>query len=182
MKYQSIVFSGLPGAGKSTLVEKLSEIYRRPVHSVGQMWRAHYEKLHPEHDITLEEYSRIATSEDRFRVNQEAAEIFSGGTAIGDSRYAIYLCGKPVFLVFLTADVETRAARALGSEKYKCKSLEDIQKILEDREAIDVEVGREMYDYDYRDPKFYNLVINTGTLTVEEEVAIIGSAIGAPGN
>jgi len=175
MKYKSIVFSGLPGAGKSTLVEELSRKYTLPVHSVGALWRKKHELLYPNHEVSLEEFSRNATNEERNQINFEARDIFSKSRAVGDSRYTIYLRGAAVLLVFLTADIKVRAARAVGLEKYKGKSQSEIEQILAEREQIDLEVGRILYNYDYRDPNCYDLVVNTGTVNLADEAKLISS-------
>ena len=104
MKYQSIVFSGLPGAGKSTLVAKLKEIYKWPVLSVGDLWRARWANLYPDKKISFEEYWRTTSSEDNRQVNVDFREQATKNHLIGDSRYTVYLKDLPVFLVFLTAD------------------------------------------------------------------------------
>jgi len=101
MKYQSIVFSGLPGAGKSTLVEKLKNIYGWPVLAVGDLWRAKWAKLYPNKEIPFEEYWRTTSSEDNKQVNIDFREAVLGKNLIGDSRYTIYLRDLPVLLVFL---------------------------------------------------------------------------------
>ena len=104
MKYQSIVFSGLPGAGKSTLVAKLQEIYGWPVLSIGDLWRQKWAKLYPNKEISFEEYWRTTSSEDNRQVNVDFREQATKNHLIGDSRYTVYLKDLPVFLVFLTAD------------------------------------------------------------------------------
>ena len=95
------------------------------------------------------------------------------GDIIGDSRYAIYLRNLPVLLVFLSAGLETRASRALGLEKYKEKSVEEIKQILQQREVDEIAAGRRLYGYDYRDSSYYHISMNTGMLTQAEEIAII---------
>jgi len=56
------------------------------------------------------------------QINVEDAKKFAqNNNIIADSRYTIYLRDLPVFLVFLTADIDTRANRAFGLEKYQNK-------------------------------------------------------------
>jgi len=38
-------------------------------------------------------------------------------------------------------------------------------------------VGRELFNYDYRDSYYYDLVINSGRLSLEEEIAVIKGVI-----
>lgn len=177
MEYKSIVFSGLPGAGKTTLVQKLKQLYGWPVYSVGDLWRAQWVEKYPGKEISFEEFWRTSATKDLERVNIDFAKAVIKGDIIGDSRYAIYLRNLPVLLVFLSADLETRATRALGLEKYQDKSIEEIKQIIQQREVDEIAAGRRLYSYDYRDSFYYHISINTSMLSQEEEIAIIRSLL-----
>ncbi|MFA6376382.1 MAG: cytidylate kinase family protein [Candidatus Paceibacterota bacterium] len=177
MKYQSIVFSGLPGAGKSTLVEKLRKMYGWPVLAVGDLWRDKWAKLYPDKSVSFEEFWRTTSTDDNRQINVDFRESVLKNKLIGDSRYSIYLRDLPILLVFLTADLDTRARRGLGLAKYNSHSEEEIKKILYQREADEVAAGKRLYNYDYRDSRNYHLVFNTGMLTQEEEIAIVDSVM-----
>lgn len=177
MNYQSIVFSGLPGAGKSTLVEKLKKIYGWPALAVGDLWRAKWAKLYPDKSVSFEEYWRTTSSDDNKQVNIDFREAVLKNNLIGDSRYTVYLRDLPVLLVFLNADLDTRARRGVGLEKYNGHSGEEIKKILYQREADEVAASKRLFDYDYRDSRNYHLTLNTGMLAQDEEIAIIRSVL-----
>ncbi|MCU0653329.1 MAG: AAA family ATPase [Candidatus Pacebacteria bacterium] len=173
MRYQSIIFSGLPGAGKSTLVAKIAEIYKMPIFSVGELWRAKWRKLHPGGEVSFEEYWRTTSTEENLQVNIDYREDALKRNFIGDSRYAIYMRDLPVLLVFLSAELEVRARRGFGLEKYKGKSVDEIKKILCQREVDEVSFSKRLYNYDYRDSAYYHISLNTGMLSQEEEITII---------
>jgi len=173
MKYQSIVISGLAGAGKTTLANKLGGIYGWPVYSVGDLWRSRWRQVCPDQEVSFEEFWRTTATKDLEQVNIDFAKAIIKGNIIGDSRYAIYLRNLPVLLVFLSADLETRASRAVGLEKYKDKSIEEVKQIIQQREVDEIAAGRRLYNYDYRDSCYYHISINTGMLSQEEEIAII---------
>ncbi|HOI97709.1 MAG: cytidylate kinase family protein [Minisyncoccales bacterium] len=177
MKYQSIVFSGLPGAGKSTLVAKLKEIYKWPMLSVGDLWRARWANLCPDKEISFEEYWRTTSSEDNRQVNVDFREQATKNHLIGDCRYTVYLKDLPVFLVFLTADLNIRAKRGVGLAKYNGNGEKEIKEILYRREADEVAASKRLFGYDYRDPANYHLVLNTAMLSQEEEIAVIKSLL-----
>lgn len=177
MKYQSIVFSGLPGAGKSTLVAKLKEIYKWPMLSVGDLWRARWANLCPDEEISFEEYWRTTSSEDNRQVNVDFREQATKNHLIGDCRYTVYLKDLPVFLVFLTADLNIRAKRGVGLAKYNGNGEKEIKEILYRREADEVAASKRLFGYDYRDPANYHLVLNTAMLSQEEEIAVIKSLL-----
>ena len=75
MKYKSIVFSGLPGAGKTTLVKELSKIYGWPVNSVGDLWRQRWAEKYPNKEISFEEFWRTSPTKDLEQVNIDFAEV-----------------------------------------------------------------------------------------------------------
>lgn len=177
MKYQSIVFSGLPGAGKSTLVAKLQEIYSWRLLSIGDIFRRRWIEKYPDRKISFEDYWRQVADEEIVKLNVEARDAFSKKNIIGDSRYTIYLRDLPIFLVFMSADIDVRATRAFGLEKYGGKSIEEIKSILARRESDEMAVAKKLFGYDYRESHYYDLVINSGRLTVEEEIAVIQGVI-----
>ena len=179
MKYQSIVISGLTGAGKTTLADELSEIYGWPVYSVGDLWRSRWQEKYPDGNMPFEEYWRTTSIDDNLQTDKDFREIVAKKDVVGDGRYAINLRGLSSLLIFLTADLDIRAARVFGLGKYKDKPIEEIKKILCDREADEVALGRRLYNYDYRYSSYYDLVINTNALSVADEVAIIKSIIPA---
>ncbi|MEK6839719.1 MAG: hypothetical protein AABX72_02155 [Nanoarchaeota archaeon] len=112
---------------------------------------------------------------DQQRKNIEAREVFKRGNVIGDSRYSMYCKDLPSLLVFVTADLKIRAQRAHTMQKYPGKSVPEIEHILEEREQDEVSIGKKLYGdkFDYRDAAHYGIALNSGVLTVEEEVAII---------
>jgi len=177
MRYQSIVISGSAGAGKTTLAKELSRIYGWPVYSVGDLWRAKWKQKYPDNELQFEEYWRTTSTQENLQTDADFREIIVKGKVIGDGRYAINLRDLPALLIFLSADLETRAARVFGMEKYKNKSVDDIKQILRQREVDEVALGRRLYNYDYRDSSYYDLVVNTKALSVADEIAIINSVM-----
>lgn len=73
----------------------------------------------------------------------------------------------------------TRASRVLGSEKYLGKDLEDVKKTLLRREQDEVEIGKRLFNgIDYRNHNGHHLVINSGKLSVDQEVEVIMALMG----
>lgn len=177
MRYQGIVFSGLPGAGKSALVEKLAAKYGWPVFSAGGQWRKKYEKLYHDSKITFEDYWRGIPIGEKRDFASQVDLVYAKGGVIGDSRYTINLRAFPLLLVFITADVETRASRALKLGKYGKTSLEEIKSVLETREQDELKTGRDLFNYDYRDADYYHLVLNSAKLTITDEASLIESIV-----
>ena len=84
----------------------------------------------------------------------------------------------PVLLVFLVADLKTRAKRGVGLPKYNGSSQEEIKDILYRREADEVAASEGLFKYDYRAAANYHLVLNTVMLSQDEEIAIVESLMG----
>lgn len=99
MNYNSIILSGTPVSGKSTLARRLSELYGWSVHSIGQLFREKWRELYPEGKVTFEEYWRNTTLEENLLMNQRMRNIVERGGIIGDTRYSIYCTDLPALLV-----------------------------------------------------------------------------------
>jgi cytidylate kinase len=179
MKYNSVIFSGLPGSGKSTLCSRLSKEKGWPIYSIGDLWRKEWQRLYPKGEKSFIDYWASTSREENLRMNVVAREIFVKGDVIGDSRYSIYCKDTDCLLVFITTELNIRAERAKSTGKYQSKSLEDIKGILLQREEDEVRTGRDLFgkDYDYRDKNNYHLVLNSGILTIEEEFKIIADIL-----
>ena len=79
--------------------------------------------------------------------------------------------------MFVTADLKTRAARSANRIEHRNMSLQEIAKALQAREEEELSMARELYgkDYDYRDPKNYHLVLDSGKMSIAEEVSAINA-------
>jgi cytidylate kinase len=179
--YRSIVLSGYPASGKSVLAARLSEKYGWPVYSMGNLWREKYREMHPKGEISFEEFWGRTTPEDSREMNEQAKRIFENGGIIGDSIYVSYLDRSICLLVFVAADIGIRADRVCGREGYKGMSVEEIRRLLEKRENDELKIGKGLFGIDYRDMKHYHVVINSGKLTVEQEVDVIDRLMESDG-
>ncbi len=175
MKYKSIFLSGLPGSGKSTLAQRLSSKYKWPVHSIGQLFRNEWGRKYPDGSIGFEEYMRSTSDEENIRVNREMSDIVRKGNVICDARYPWNLDDSGTLLVFVQASLDTRAARTSGRNKELPHDV--IKKLLSDRETDDVERCKRLFGFDYRNPNMYHFVLNSGLLTVGQELSIVKNAI-----
>ncbi len=177
MNYTSIILSGLPASGKTTLAKRLSEHWGWPIHSLGQIWRDQWKEKYPQAEISFEGYWRQTSLEDNISINQKAKEIFRKGAVIGESRYSIYCDDIPSLSLFITAPLETRASRS--ADKYLDTSFFERKKILAGREKDEVERGKQIFGeyYDYRNPQYYHLVLNSQFLQPGQEFEVARSLI-----
>ena len=175
MNYNTIILSGLPGSGKTSLAELLSTHYSWPVHSIGQLFREEWKRRHPHGDVSFEAYWRDVSFDTQRDMNIQARSRAIQGNVILDTRYAICYSDLPALRVFITADIDTRTLRALNSEKYEGDLFQHVRTILIEQEQDEVKIGRVLFgiEYDYRNPRHYHLVLDSGTMPLDEEVARI---------
>lgn len=178
MLSKPLAVSGLPASGKNTLFKELCGVYRVNKISAGDEWRRRY---CAERGLSLDNYDERdfatwwsnTTPEINIRFNEELKTMIESGIVIGDTRFMLHFDRSLVTCVFITADLDIRAQRAKDSGRYQ--TFEQARQTLQEREQREFERGREFFwhidpTYDYRDPKHYDLVLDTGKLTVQQEV------------
>lgn len=176
MRYSAIIISGVPGSGKDVLSEILSKEIGWKIQSIGGIWRKRYSdwiKNNPDNKISFEEYWKSQDEATQMQVNIEARKLLELGRLILDSRFSVAYAGDlPVLKIFLTADLEIRAGRAFRIGKYGNRSLEEIKNILLNRESDELSWGKKLYgnNFDYRKRELYDLILDTGKVSIEEEV------------
>lgn len=174
-RYSGILFSGLPGSGKTTTSRQLAEVLGWPVFYVGGLWREEWTKKYPDKEVSFENYLTTITLEEDSAMDQRAHEMLERGNVIGDMWHGIIGDGLPVLRVFITAPVQIRAERATQTNKYAGKTLDEIKMLLNQREERQLTVSKKIYGewYDYRDPAGYHLTLNSGLLSVEEKISSV---------
>lgn len=176
-RYSGILFSGLPGSGKTTTSRQLAEVLGWPVFYVGGVRREEWTQKYPNAEISFEEYIHSITLEDERLMEQRAHDALAQGNIIGDMWHGIIGEGLPVLRVFITAPLQIRAERAMNTTKKELqgKSVEEIKTLLNDREERQFDLVKKLYggSYDYRDPAGYHITLNSGLLTVEEKISSV---------
>ena len=174
MSYPSLAISGLPGAGKTKLAERLYRDLGWEVYSLGGLWRARHQQVAPE--VPFADWWRATSLEDNQAVDHQAHERIKKGQVIVEFRYSA-LCQdtSSCLRVYTHTDLSTRVDRCLGSPRYEHKMPVDIDTILRQREEDEVQMGRKLYgeDYDFRSPNHHALVLNTLRLTLDQEARLV---------
>lgn len=173
--YSGILFSGLPGSGKTTTSRQLAELLGWPVFYVGGLWREEWAQKYPNKELSFENYLHTITLEDDTAMDRRAHDMLAKDAIIGDMWHGAIGEGLPVLRVFITASLHIRAERARATDKYIGKSVEEIKMLLQMREERQLEVAKKIYGnaYDYRDPAGYHVTLNSGLLSVEEKISSI---------
>ncbi len=173
-RYKSIILSGTPGAGKSTLAKTLSQKYGWPIYSIGKLWRTKWMEIYPEGSVRFEDFWARTTIDQNEEMDRIAKGVFENGKVIGDVRYPIYN-NKTCLIILLTADVKVRAERVSARPEYIGMSIDEIVNVIMKRENDEVKMGIEMYEKDYRDYSLYHTILNSGLLTMNQEIDCIES-------
>ena len=168
--YGSIILSGLPRSGKSTLISALVEIFSWPKYGVGDLFRERWAALPEEGKPPFPEWWKSRPRGEQLQVNKDLLELVRREKVIADTRFAKYLDGNGGLTLFLTAPLNVRAQRAYDLGDYPGKSIDEISKLLDGREKTEFNIGMDLFGFDYRDPNHYDLVINSSRLSVEQEI------------
>lgn len=177
---KSIIISGTPVSGKGALTAALAEKYHWPVIHSGGMLREQHRLMYPNDEVSFENWYGTLKGSNLKKMNDELTKKFEAGSVIGDSRFISHLDQTKCFLVFIDADLTIRAERAakdIRRLEYFGKPIDAIVKILQKREMDEMRIGQELFGIDYRDPKYYNLVLHTDQMTVAQEVEAIATAL-----
>ena len=127
MDFNGIALAGVPGAGKSALAKKLAQIFNWQIISVGDLWRQRLHKSGNDKLMGFEEYWRQVPKDDNLAMDLQIEKIFAQGSVIGECRFAKHLQKYPLLLVFVTADIDTRAKYKM--DKYGGKTAGEIKEI-----------------------------------------------------
>ncbi len=180
MKFTSLLLSGVPGSGKSTLADELKKHITWPYVGIGDLFRARHSEHYPHNEVSFQDYLKTLTIEDHKKVNEEIRELLKkGGIFVGVRHDCIADGIDGVLKIFLTADIETRVNRAVGTKKYIQKRADEIRRDLEWREEYECSFAKRLYgdSYDYRNPQNYHLVINSTKLELPEKIKIVLSLL-----
>ncbi len=177
--YKSIVLSGRPVSGKSTLAQKLSSEYGWEIISIGGLLQKRFLEQHPNGGIRFEEWYRALPLDYTKEINDDVKRLFEEGNYIGESRFTFYLDPEKCLRIYLYAPLHTRAFRGLKRDEYKDLGMQELKRILLQRERDEIRVSKGAFGVDFRDPKYFDAKISSEDNTVNEEAAIIRSLMCA---
>ncbi|MEK6760449.1 MAG: hypothetical protein AABX93_00845 [Nanoarchaeota archaeon] len=189
-QYDSIIVSGPPVSGKSMLEEGLlKQLKDWKFHSIGNLVRAGHEESKTK--LPLSTWWSNLPEIEQVKLNEDLFDLVKNGKIIADTRYAV-LCKdgnhlykktrKEIYkdvrlnslLVFIEAPFDVRVERAqLYREDYKTQSKEWIIAELENREAQELRLGKEIFGINYQDKSVYDIVLDSAKMTVEQEVSAV---------
>jgi predicted cytidylate kinase len=161
-----ITISGLPGSGKTTVARLVAKELGLEHVYAGDLFRKQAEAR----GMTLEAYARLAETDhsiDR-ALDQQMRERAARGKAVLEGRLAGLMAddaGVDALKVFLDAPEAVRAGRIAHREGG---ATEERLRETQAREASDARRYREIYGYDYHDPRHHHVVLATDGRSPEE--------------
>ena len=174
MEYESVIISGTPGSGKSTLVREIASDIGWDVLSLGDFWKERWRKDFPDGEMPFHEYWSNSDRKVNIEINERARERIRIGGVICDSRFSpVYSENLPSLNVFVEAPLNVRAARNVGRGIYAKNNYEETEEIIKRRFEDERRMCKELFGADFADEKFYHLFLDTSKLTIKEEIRIL---------
>ena len=177
-----IILGGIPGSGKGTVAKLLAEKYNLKNYSVGGLRR----DIAKSKNITIEQLNKIDEAQLDYNktsdklVDDFQKELSKKDNFIIDGRLSAIFIPNADLKIYLDADLNERAKRIFENKRPEESFLnieETKNKILE-REKSDSKRYNKIYGItDYKNKKYYDLILNTTNKTPEEISKIIKKEI-----
>jgi CMP/dCMP kinase len=170
-----ITLAGLPGSGKSTVKNILANRLGWKAYSMGDMRGAYAQ----ERGITIDELNTLGMTDPRTDAFVDEFQTELGkkeDSFIIDGRVSWHFIPQSI-KVFLTLTPEESARRIFAdrqahphrrADEPRYQTVEETQRILEERVSHDQARYRKWYGVDFLDLSQYDLVIDTTALSPEE--------------
>jgi cytidylate kinase len=172
-----ITISGLHGTGKSTIGQKIAEIFNLRYYATGEAFR----KLAKEYKMSLADFTDYAEKHPDVDIELDKTinTIADEGNVLIDSQLSAYILKeKADFKILLTCHLETRVKRMCERDKTSYK--EKVDETLR-RELSEAERFKRLYNINLKDEdkkkEIYDLIVDTKNLTVDEVISRIESEI-----
>jgi cytidylate kinase len=159
--------SGNAGAGKSTLCKRLAESLQYQYRYAGGIFR----EMAIKKNISIESFYKMLASDPELEmsVDVKTAEILkTTDNMVIEGRMAPFLpCPFPTINLLITVDPVEGARRAAMRPENKSRTVEEMQQLNAERQAIEKERFLALYNVtDNLDPTHYDILIDTTNLRV----------------
>ena len=165
-----ITLSGKAGSGKSTVAKQLAKKLKLKHYSIGDIMR----QIAKERNVSLNKLSKLAEKDKTIdlELDKKQIELRDKNDFIIDGRLTAYFLPFADLKVFLDCTDKTRTERILKEKRKdeESKSITELIKKIKQREQSERKRYEKLYKIDYYDKKFYDLMIDTTNLSIEEVV------------
>lgn len=176
-----ITISGGPGSGKSSVAKELARRLGLKHYSVGALRR----RIAHERGMTIDEYNRLGETTDETDREADEYQARLGRTEddfVIDSRLGFHFIPHS-FKVRLDVDPQVGARRIFQAQRSeeeaerRYRSVEEVLRANQAREASDRKRYAMYYGLNYEDDHHYDLIVDTTDKTVQEVVDCIVRAL-----
>ena len=168
-----ITISGLHGSGKSTIARAISQAFKLRHVSAGELFR----QIAYKRGLTVSELSKLS-SENRSVdnvVDERTRSEAKRGSVVLDGLLTGWLVKDEADIkIFLVASETARITRIAGREGISYNAAREATLL---REGLEKRRFNRFYGVDIRDMSLYDLVLNTGLLSVDANIQIIKTFI-----
>jgi len=168
-----ITISGTIGSGKSTVAKILAQKLNLKHHSIGDFMR----ELALERNLSLEDFGKIAEGDRSVDTTLDKKQIDLGGNEdnfIIDGRLSFHFIPKSI-KIFLDGELKTRAERILRDiliknirKEEQAETIREMVEKIQTRKECEQLRYQKYYNIDPYDEKYYDLIVDTTSITPEE--------------
>ena len=168
-----ITISGLHGSGKSTVARVVSKAFNLRHISAGELFR----QIALKRGLTVSELSKLSSEKRNVDdvVDERTRNEAKQGNVVLDGLLAGWLVKEEADIkIFLVASERVRIERIARREGISYESAREATLL---REGLERRRFNRFYGFDLRDLSLYDLVFNTGLLSIEANMQIIKTFI-----
>ncbi|MBN1389990.1 MAG: cytidylate kinase family protein [Candidatus Thermoplasmatota archaeon] len=168
---KAITVGGPPGSGTSSVCASLRDRLGVEYVYAGRIFRDRAVEL----GLTLEEFSELCERDRSYDIALDARMLSRArqGDVLLEGRMIGPLCKRssiPSFRIYLDAERSIRAERVMVRDGG---NIQEVSRQMKEREESEAQRYMEYYGINPRETVYYDLVLNSTNLSVEEEVRMI---------